>query len=588
MKGEKQHFKETGAGKRAAVAEPRRRVLWPYFLGGFLSLVAAFWVYGPALNGPFIFDDRYLPFGVSNFPVDNMMAWLRGVRPVVMWTYWVNYRLSAFQPYSYHAFNVVFHAMNSVLLFFIVRKILELAEVERTRRDVLAVFAGALFLLHPVNTESVSYVASRTENLSVLLFFGAFALFLYRRGPEMAWIRSAIVLALFGLAVMSKEHTIALPALLLLTDYFWNRPFSLEGIRRNWRLYVPIAAGAILVGGYLAKGMRLAGNAGFGLKDFTWYQYFFTQCRAFWVYIRLFLLPVGLRIDYDFPISRTILDHGSLVGLVAILAAVAAAFYFRRRYPLAAYGLFAFVILMAPTSSFLPIKDPIAERRLYLSMIGLLFIVLEFLRRVDVKQAKWMAALGGALLVAAVGTYQRNLVWSDPVLLWEDTAAKSPKLARDEFQLAEAYREEGQCAKALPHYERTEQLDSAGKHSDWYDTLFLDWGLAYGDCLDQPEQALAKYKQAAAIKPTAIAYSQIGRIYGKQGRNAEAMEVLQKALKLDRNFDFTYVYLGGVHQNLGDLAAAAADFKRALAINPQNEAAAQSLANVEAALANRH
>jgi tetratricopeptide (TPR) repeat protein len=588
MKAKKQHIKGTAVGKRATVAEPPRKVLWPYFLGGFLSLVAAFWVYGPALNGPFIFDDRYLPFGVSNFPVDNMMAWLRGVRPVVMWTYWVNYRLSGFQPYSYHAFNVIFHAMNSVLLFFIVRRILELAETERTRRDVLAVFAASLFLLHPVNTEAVSYVAQRAENLSLLLFFGAFVLFLYRRGPEMTWIRSVTVLALFGLAVMSKEHTIALPALLLLTDYFWNPPFSLEGIRRNWRLYVPVVAGIVLVAGYLAKVIRGAGGAGFGLKDFTWYQYFFTQCRAFWVYIRLFLLPVGLRVDYDFPISRTILDHGSMVGLVAILAAVGAAFHFRRRYPLAAYGLFAFVILMAPTSSFLPIKDLIAERRLYLSMIGLLFIVLEFLRRVDVKQTKWMAALAGVLLVAAFGTYQRNIVWSDPVLLWEDTVAKSPKLARDEFQLADAYREQGQCAKALVHYERTAQLDSAGKHSDWYDTLFLNWGLVYGDCLNQPEEALAKYKQAAAIKPTALAYSQIGRIYGKQGRNAEAMEVLQKALKLDRNFDFTYVYLGGVHQNLGDLAAAAADFKQALAINPQNEAAAQSLANVEAALANRH
>ena len=145
----------------------------------------------------------------------------------------------------------------------------------------------------------------------------------------MTWIRSAVVLTLFGRRLMIKEHTIALPAVLLLTDYFWNPRFSISGIRRNWRLYVPVVGGIILVAVYLAKVAceAGAGSAGFGLKDFTWYQYFFTQCRAFWVYIRLFLLPVGLRVDYDFPISRTILDHGSLVGLVAILAAVGAAFY---------------------------------------------------------------------------------------------------------------------------------------------------------------------------------------------------------------------------------------------------------------------
>src|SRR5271156_3355180 len=104
MKGKKQHSKGAapGARKVAVVVEPPRTILWPYFLGGFLSLGAAFWGYGPALNRPFIWDDRYLPFGVSNFPLDSMMAWLRGVRPVLMWTYWVNYRLSAFRPYSYH------------------------------------------------------------------------------------------------------------------------------------------------------------------------------------------------------------------------------------------------------------------------------------------------------------------------------------------------------------------------------------------------------------------------------------------------------------------------------------------------------
>lgn len=570
------------------VAETPGRMLWPYFLGSFLCLVAAFWVYSPALDGPFIFDDRYLPFGVSNFPVDSMVAWLKGVRPVLMWTYWVNYRLSAFQPYSYHAFNVIFHAANSVLLFFIVRKILQWAQVERPRQDVLAIFAAALFLLHPVNTESVAYVASRSENLSLLLFFGAFAIFLYRRSPDIRWTRSALVLVLFCLAVMTKEHTVTLPLLLLLTDYFWNPPFSFDGIRRNWRLYVPFVGGAMVVAGYLAMVIRGAGEAGFHLKAFTWYQYFFTECRALWEYPRLFLLPVGLRIDYDFPISYTILDHGALVGLVAILAAAGAAFYYRRRYPLAAYGFFAFIILMAPTSSFMPIKDPVAERRLYLSMIGLLFIGLEFLRRVDVRQTKWIGAMAGVLLVAAFGTHQRSIVWSDPRILWEDTVAKSPQMSRDEFQLAEAYREQGQCAKALQHYERTAQLENAGKHSDWYDTLFLDWGLAYGECLNQPDEALAKYKQAAAIKPTALAYSQIGMIYGKERRNEEALGALQKAVKLDPNFDQTYVYLGGVHQNMGDLDTAAADFKRALAINPQNQTAAQSLATLEAALANRH
>ncbi len=578
---------ERGAGKRAAVAAVPQRIYWPYFLGGFLALAAGFWAYGPALNGPFIFDDRYLPFGMGTFPVDHFTAWLKGVRPFLMMSYWVNYRLSQFHPYSYHAFNVIFHAANSGLIFLITRKVLQFVEVMNPRRDLLAVFAGAVFLLHPVNSESVGYITSRSEDLSVLLFLGAWTVFLYRPKAETTWARAVLVLLLFGAAALTKEHTMVLPALLLLTDYFWNPPFSFEGMRRNWRLYVLIAAGAMVAGAYLARLLRGAPTAGFGIKDFTWYQYFFTECRAFWVYIRLFLFPTGLRVDYDFPISRTVVDHGAVVGLAAILIAAGAAFYYRRRYPLAAFGFFVFVILMAPTSSFMPIKDPVAEHRLYLSMIGLLFIVLEFLRRVDVTQKKWMAALGVVLIILGIGTYERSAVWSDPRILWEDTVDKSPGLSRDEFQLAEAYREQGDCAKALPHYGRAVEIDPPAKHSYWYTSIFIDWGLAY-DCVDREDEAIAKFRQAAALHPTAHVYSQIGMAYGKQKKNAEAMEALQKAQKMDPSFAMTYVYMGGVYQNMGDLADALVNFKHALAIDPHNETAFQSLQNAEAALANRH
>jgi protein O-mannosyl-transferase len=565
----------TAARPAAPAAVERRAVYWPYGLGFVIALVVAFEVYGPSLNGPFVFDDQYLPFRQPNFPFDSVRAWISGVRPLLMFTYWINYQLSPDQTLSYHAFNVFFHVMAAVLMVFVVRKILECAQTERMRRDVLAAFAGALFLLHPVNSESVGYVASRSENLSVLFFLGAFALFLYRRSNQITWTRTALVLLVFGAAVLSKEHTVVLLPLLLLTDYFWNPPFSFAGIRRNWRLYVPVTVTGVLAVLYLARQLRGATSAGFSIKEFTWYEYFFTQCRAFWLYIRLFLFPAGLRIDYDYPVSHTILDHGAIVGLAAILLAAGAAFYFRRQYPLAAYGFFVFVILMAPTSSFIPIADPVAERRLYLSMIGLLLIVTEFLRRVDVRQPRWMAALAGVLLIAGIVTYNRNFVWSDKVALWEDAAAKSPGKYRVEFQLAQAYYERGECDKALPHYERSAALDSTDYR------IFIDWGLAY-DCLNQPEQALTKFKYAASMKPTAHVYSQIGMIYGKQGKNAEALDALATAEKLNPNFDMIYVYRGGVRILQGNPAAAVEDFRYALALNPRNQTARQALAAIEA------
>ena len=97
--------------------------------------------------------------------------------------------------------------------------------------------------------------------------------------------------------------------------------------------------------------------------------------------MRLFVVPIGQNLDPQVDISRTILDHGAIIGLAALLAVSVLAWIYRRRFPLASYGWFVFLILLAPTSSFVPIRDPMAERRLYLPFIGLLFITVEFLRR---------------------------------------------------------------------------------------------------------------------------------------------------------------------------------------------------------------
>ena len=128
-------------------------------------------------------------------------------------------------------------------MFSIVRKILELASkgsltTDARRRTLVAGFCGAIFLLHPVQTEAVAYVAQRSENLSVAIAFAAWACFLYRPNRDIRIPAGPLlVLLLFGAAVGGKEHVAVLPLVILLTDYYWNPGFSFTGIRRNWRLY---------------------------------------------------------------------------------------------------------------------------------------------------------------------------------------------------------------------------------------------------------------------------------------------------------------------------------------------------------------
>jgi tetratricopeptide (TPR) repeat protein len=382
------------------------------------------------------------------------------------------------------------------------------------------------------------------------------------------------VLALFAATMATKENTVVLPALLLLTDYFWNPGFSLEGIRRNWRLYAPMLVGGIAGAVGVLRLVGGSASAGFKMKDVPWHEYLFTQFRVFFVYLKLFLFPTGQAIDYDFPLSHSIFDPGSILGLIGILALIAAAVHFRHRYPLACFGLLVFVILLAPTSSVIPIKDPIAERRAYLPMIGLLLILLEGIRRVKIGRTALAASLSAVLFIAAALTYQRNIAWSGAIPLWEDTVKKSPRKARAHFQLAMAYYGSNRCQDAEEHFQTVAQLEKPNYH------LLLDWALS-DYCLNKTDEALQKLLQAAALERTAHVYTQIAMVHAKTGKFVDAFEALAEAEKIDPNFDTTYVYRGQLYASSNNLPAAAQQYRRALEINPRNEQAMEALRQIQ-------
>ena len=553
--------------EKAAARKPVSR-WWIYTAAAAVAVYLVFQVYAPALDGPFVFDDTFLPYHTPEFP-SELGAWIQGVRPLLMFSYWVNYQVSQ-APFGFHATNILIHLLNGFLVFFIVRKLLQ----PNSSGWLLPGFAAAVFLFHPIQTESVSYVAGRSESLSALFLLAAFAVFLYRRSPAVSWRISIAVLLLFGAAAATKEHTLVLPAVLLLTDYYWNPGFSFSGIRQNWRLYVPIALGGAGGLAFLARILTHSASAGFGLKDFTWYQYFFTQCRAFFLYLRLLVFPAGQNMDWEYPISQNILDRGAIFGLAAILLLAGAAIYYRRRYPLASYGFLLYLLLMAPTSSFVPIADPVAERRLYLPTIGILLVAIAALQRVRLDRRKLAAALGVIVLVLSIATYRRNELWASDIALWEDTARKSPGKQRVHFHLAHTYDSHGQCRDALTQYAeaaRLEQPDYA---------LLVDWGLAY-DCVDDPDAALAKLREAAALAPRAHVYTQIAMVYAKRSQWPEALEALAQAEKLDSNYDMIYDNRGGIRAHTNDLAGAAADYRHALELKPSNEHARHMLEIVE-------
>lgn len=560
----------------APAAAPKPRPAW--LLGLAAAALATVIAYWPAIRAEFVFDDFALPFTQIEFARAGLMKWLAGTRPVLMFSFWANFVTSGLQPFAYHLTNVLLHLAAGVLVFVIARRLLGLAGEDCARRDWLAVAGAALFLLHPIQTESVAYVASRSELLSVSLCFAAFAAFLYAAPGGIGWLRSLAVVVLFGAAVTTKEHVAVAPALFLLTDYYWNQPFSLSGIKRNWRLYGMMAAGAAGAGFWVMRVLSQSDTAGFGVKGISPYEYFLTQGRVIWMYLRLYALPVGQNVDHDIPLSRGPLDGGAIVGLAALAAVVAAAIVYRKRYPLGSFGTLVFFLLLAPTSSFLPILDVSAERRMYLPSIGLVFVVLEVVRRLRVSGAVLRYAGACALGVLFLATFARAEVWSNALSLWQDSVSKSPGKYRPEVSVGQALRQRGQCKEAISHFEAASRV---GLSREQEYTLLLDLGLAY-DCAGNQAAAIAKFKEAASLSRNGHVYSLLGYVYGRHGDNREALEALDTAEKLAPDWYFTYVYRGNVHAAIGDYAKAEADFRRALALEPGEPTATRGLAAIEA------
>jgi tetratricopeptide (TPR) repeat protein len=291
-----------------------------------------------------------------------------------------------------------------------------------------------------------------------------------------------------------------------------------------------------------------------------------------WTYVRLFVLPFGQNADPDVAISHGLLDHGAIVGLLAWAAVAGAAWFYRKRWPLASFGGFVYLLLIAPTSSFIPIADVLQERRLYLPFLGLALVCLEFLRRFEWKQRVMIEAPVLLLLLAL--TYQRSGVWGSPLALWQDSVAKSPNKVRPRFQLAEVYYEQQKFQQAVESYQIAAQLAPPDYR------LLVNYGLAL-DQTGRHDEALAKLQQAAGLEVDPEVWTLIGQVYGEQQKTDQALQALSRAESINPGFEMTYAVRGNVYESVGRLKEAEEQYQHALRIDPYNDAVRDALTRVQ-------
>jgi hypothetical protein len=322
---------------------------------------------------------------IKRVTADNIMAILNGVRPVTYLSIMLNYQLSGLHVVGWHIFNIAFHIANSFFVYLLISWTLSLPPFEKKYSDRakrMALFASLLFAVHPVQTEAVTYIISRTELLATFFYLAAFLLFI--RGTQKH--KPLYYVGVFFSALLSmgsKEWAVTLPAMLMLYDYMFLSEKNVKNVLSHWKAYVLAALPWALIahnlnltatGGTASLGFNIVTTSGI-----TPVTYLLTSFNVLWTYVRLLLLPINQNLDYDYPIAKTLLEFPTLLSFLGHLAVVGMSFwlYKKRGWLLIPFGVAWFYIALSPVQSFVPIIDVIFEHRLYMPSIGffLLFVV---------------------------------------------------------------------------------------------------------------------------------------------------------------------------------------------------------------------
>lgn len=523
--------------------------IWPRRLAIIAVLAAVGAAYANSLDGAFVFDDvgeiaanpaiRTLwPPTVPMFGGKQLAA-----RPLPYLTFALDHRLWGENPFGYHLTNLVLHACGALLLLDVAQRVLGSPRLPgAVRRNALpaATATAAIWSAHPLTTQAVTYVYQRIEMLAAVLMLATLAAAIRGCGFEAdlprrsrGWL--ALSLAASCLAMLSKETAVVLPVLVPLCFHVYDARGQRGWIARHWRYCLCLAATWGVLAGVLA--VERASYSELRRPIHPPFDYLLTQAGVILHYLRLAFWPSGLLIDHDWPLVQGPADYAWQAPLVASAAGVAAWAAWRRRpwgFPAA-----AFFLLLAPTSSLMPVVDIACEHRMYLPLACIVALVVAGTmwmlgRLADLRPAAAPALrrLAGGLAVVAVvalaaTTHLRNRTYRDRWTMWHDVLAKNPTGVRANWFVGTMLADRGDVDGALEHARiATERAFSCLAYQHISQTLCARGDVAGWEraCRTGSEQLVRLGKSATA--PALDLGAGLVTALLAQGRTAEAESLL--------------------------------------------------------------
>jgi hypothetical protein len=365
----------------------------------FLISAIATIIYSNSFDCTFHFDDQ--PAIVENYAIhrfDLKEIFSSSNRPVLEITLAVNYYFGKLNVFGYHLVNLLLHISNGIMLYFILFQTANLPSVKEKygeRAYRIALYASLIFIAHPIQTQAVTYIISRSSVLATTFYLLSLFLFIkaFQKSSKLKAQSSKVYLigAFFAscLGMGTKQIVASLPLMLLIYDFFFLSNGDFKALKQRCLSHIAMFS-TIAIAIYLsasglqkfvsfdyAKGVQMPYS-----ESVTSFQYFMTQLHVIPYYIKLLFIPTNLNLDYDWPITMH-LDFTTVLFFILLAAIVAFAVWAYRRARLLSFGIIWFFVTLSVTSSFVVIYDVIFEHRLYLPSIGFAIFAAVFISKIS-------------------------------------------------------------------------------------------------------------------------------------------------------------------------------------------------------------
>lgn len=429
--------------------------------------VACLAAYANSFHGPFVFDDWA---SIPENPTIRNLGDLGTVlhpppggtpvanRPLLNLSLAVNYALGGTGTTGYHVANLVIHILAVWTLFAIVRRTLLLPKW-RGRFDrhaaALALAISALWALHPFQTESVTYIVQRAESLGALLIL--LTIYCFLRGAasgSRAWYGASVAICALGMAC--KETLAVAPLLVIVYDRVFLKPSWREVVRSNWLVHACLLATWAVLLKLVLDSPNRGGVGGFSVDNPI--HYALTQSVVITHYLLQSVWPSQLCLDYG-PWDPPAWQMGLCAAVIAML--IGATIWGFRRQPGLAFCSAWMFLLLAPTSSFYPLMDVAVQHRMYLPLAGLCalavlggYLLAQRLAKQSSGRGLKLASLAAIAVVCVWGylTWQRNGVYQDELVLWQDVLAKRPENPRAYSNIGVQLSKAGRHQESIGYY----------------------------------------------------------------------------------------------------------------------------------------